>query len=81
MTKRPHGRLASCQAAIFALIALILGFSFSFAVGRFEVRRALVVSETDAITTAYLRAGFLTPAKSAFSHHTRRLCKSAAGRL
>ena len=29
------------QAAIFGLIALILGFSFSFAAGRFEARRAL----------------------------------------
>ncbi|MGC1382096.1 MAG: hypothetical protein WA814_13865 [Candidatus Baltobacteraceae bacterium] len=53
------------QAAIFALIALILGFSFSFAAGRFEARRALVVVEADAIRTAYLRAGFLPPAKTA----------------
>ncbi|HEY6449946.1 MAG TPA: hypothetical protein VIX60_04635 [Candidatus Cybelea sp.] len=48
------------QAAVFALIALILGFSFSFAAQRFEERRALVVSEADAIGTAYLRAGFLS---------------------
>ena len=47
------------QAAVFGLIALILGFSFSFAAQRFEERRALVVSEADAIRTAYLRAGFL----------------------
>jgi hypothetical protein len=52
------------QAAIFGLIALILGFSFSFAVGRYEVRRAIVVSETDAIRSTYLRAGFLPPAKA-----------------
>lgn len=53
------------QAAIFALIALIVGFSFSFAAGRFEARRALVVTETDVIRTAYLRAGFLPETKSA----------------
>ncbi|MBV8197348.1 MAG: hypothetical protein JO263_04385 [Candidatus Eremiobacteraeota bacterium] len=47
------------QAAIFGLIALIIGFSFSFAVGKFETRRALVVNESDAIRAAYLRAGFL----------------------
>jgi hypothetical protein len=52
------------QAAIFGLIALILGFSFSFAAQRYEARRALVVSEADAITTAYLRGGFL-PASQA----------------
>lgn len=48
------------QAAIFGLIALILGFSFSFAVGKFETRRSLIVSETDAVRAAYLRAGFLS---------------------
>jgi hypothetical protein len=53
------------QAAIFGLIALILGFSFSFAAQRFDARRALVVDEADAIHTAYLRAGFLPPARTA----------------
>ncbi len=53
------------QAAIFGLIALILGFSFSFAAGRYEVRRALVVTEADAIRTAYLRAGFMRSDRSA----------------
>jgi len=51
------------QAAIFGLIALIIGFSFSFAAGRYEARRALVVSEADAIRNAYLRGGFLPAAK------------------
>ncbi|HEY2474832.1 MAG TPA: hypothetical protein VGI19_08505 [Candidatus Cybelea sp.] len=52
------------QAAIFAVIALIMGFSFSFAAGRFEARRELVVIEADAIRTAYLRAAFLPGAQS-----------------
>ncbi|HXO18117.1 MAG TPA: hypothetical protein VN909_08090 [Candidatus Dormibacteraeota bacterium] len=52
------------QAAIFGLIALILGFSFSFAAQRYEARRALVVTEADALTTAYLRASFLPPARA-----------------
>lgn len=47
------------QAAIFGLIALILGFSFSFAAARYEARRALVVDESGAIMTTYLRAAFL----------------------
>jgi hypothetical protein len=53
------------QAAIFGLIALILGFSFSFAAGRYEVRRGLVVNEADAIRAAYLRAGFLPADRAA----------------
>jgi uncharacterized membrane protein len=53
------------QAAIFALIALILAFSFSFASQRYEARRALVVNEADAISTAYLRASFIPEAASA----------------
>jgi hypothetical protein len=66
---KPHDEKAGWafglgQGAIFGLIALILGFSFSFAAGRFEARRSLVVSEADAIRTAYLRAGFLPPAKT-----------------
>jgi hypothetical protein len=53
------------QAAIFGLIALILGFSFSFAAGRYEARRALVVTEAGAIWASYLRAGFLPTARAA----------------
>ena len=53
------------QAAIFGLIALILGFSFSFAASRYEARNGLVVTEADAIRTAYLRAGFLRPDRAA----------------
>lgn len=52
------------QGAIFGLIALVLGFSFFFAAGRFDSRRSLVVNEADAIRTAYLRAGFLPPDKT-----------------
>jgi len=52
------------QAAIFGLIALILGFSFSFSVGRFEQRRSLVVAETEVIRTTFLRGAFLPPDKA-----------------
>jgi uncharacterized membrane protein len=53
------------QAAVFGLIAVILGFSFAFAASRYEARNALVVNEADAIRTAYLRAGFLRPDRAA----------------
>src|SRR5262245_16025982 len=38
------------------LLALILGFSLSMAVDRFERRRELVVEEANAIGTAYLQS-------------------------
>ncbi len=51
------------QTAIFGLIALILAFSFAFAAERFEARRALVVAEANAISTAFARAAFLPEAR------------------
>lgn len=53
------------QAAIFGLIALILGFSFSFAAERYEGRRELVVTEANALGRTDLRASFLPAAQSA----------------
>lgn len=41
---------------IFALMAFIMGFSFSMAVARFEARKLLVVEEANAIGTAYLQS-------------------------
>ncbi|CAN7466760.1 hypothetical protein LJR219_003119 [Phenylobacterium sp. LjRoot219] len=46
-------------SAVLGLLALLMGFTFSLAVDRFETRRALVVEEANAIGTAYLRAQFL----------------------
>lgn len=38
------------------LLALLMGFTFSLAVDRFDARRAMVVQEANAIGTTYLRA-------------------------
>ncbi|MCH8616511.1 hypothetical protein LZ016_10410 [Sphingomonas sp. SM33] len=43
-------------SGVVGLLALLLGFTFSLAVDRFETRRVLVVEEANAIHTAYLRA-------------------------
>lgn len=53
------------QAAIFGLIALILGFSFAFASDRYEARRALVVDESVVAGRTYTRADFLPAAERA----------------
>lgn len=46
-------------SAVLGLLALLLGFTYSLAIGRFEERRTLVVEESNAIGTAYLRAQLL----------------------
>jgi hypothetical protein len=45
--------------ATLALLALMLAFTFGLAGSRFEDRRQVVLSEANAIGTAYLRAGLL----------------------
>lgn len=43
----------------FGLLSLLLAFTFAGAVGRFEARRQLIATETNAIATAYLRIDLL----------------------
>jgi hypothetical protein len=45
-------------SATLALLGLLIAFTFSLAVSRFDARRAMVVAEANAIGTAWLRAGF-----------------------
>jgi hypothetical protein len=49
------------DGAIFALLGLLIAFTFSGAASRFDQRRALIVEEANAIGTAYLRVD-LVPA-------------------
>jgi hypothetical protein len=46
-------------AATLGLVAFLLAFMVSLSAERFNVRRGLVLSEANAIGTAYLRAGYL----------------------
>ena len=43
------------QAAVLALAALLIGFTFSMAMQRFEDRKKILINEANAIGTAYLR--------------------------
>jgi hypothetical protein len=52
----PVGAMA---ASMLALLALILAFTFGYAASRFEDRRQVLLSESSAIGTAYLRASLL----------------------
>jgi len=63
-TMRAHAHKLSepfsvLQAALLGLVGLTLAFGLSLAVGRYENRRANVVSEANAIGTTYLRAQML----------------------
>jgi hypothetical protein len=49
-------------AATLTLMGLILGFSFSMAVGRYDHRKLYEREEANAIRTEYLRADLLPPA-------------------
>jgi len=50
------------EGAVFALLGLLIAFTFSGAASRFDVRRQLIVEEANAIGTAYLRLDILPPA-------------------
>src|SRR5512134_4028601 len=47
------------EGAVFALLGLLIAFTFSGAAARFDQRRALIVEEANAIGTAYLRLDLL----------------------
>lgn len=69
-----RSQIGGVQGAVLGMLALLLGFTFSMAVSRFETRRDLVLKEANAIGTAWLRAGMLpethrAPAKGLLSQY------------
>ncbi|OBV11356.1 hypothetical protein [Erythrobacter dokdonensis] len=54
-----HDRIGHILTSIFGLLALLVGFSFSMALDRYETRRSDVVAEANALGTAHYRASFL----------------------
>ena len=62
LARDPEGARAGTSAvegAVFALVGLLIAFTFSGAASRFDVRRNLIVQETNAIGTAWLRLDLL----------------------
>ena len=51
--------LGAVDGAIFGMMGLLLAFTFTGAASRFEQRRELIVQETNAIGTAWLRLDLL----------------------
>lgn len=60
-SKKTGGKvgLGAIEGAIFALLGLLIAFTFSGAASRFENRRHLIVEEANDIGTAYLRIDLL----------------------
>jgi hypothetical protein len=53
------------QGATLTLLALIIGFSFSMSINRYDQRKNYEEAEANAIGTEYVRLGFLEPADAA----------------
>jgi hypothetical protein len=62
LVKDPEGARTGTDAikgAVFALLGLLIAFTFSGAASKFDTRRQLIIEETNAIGTAYLRFDLL----------------------
>src|SRR5579859_693761 len=60
------------QGATLTLLALIIGFSFSMSIGRYDQRKNYEEAEANAIGTEYARLGLLAPADAT---HARTLLR------
>jgi hypothetical protein len=61
--REPDGPLGSMVGSLLGLLAFTVGFTFAMAGGRFDTRKELVLQESNAIGTTYLRAALLPPAE------------------
>lgn len=57
-----RGQITAIQGALLGMLALLLGFTFSMAVARFDARRLHQIHEVNAIGTAWLRSQLLPQA-------------------
>lgn len=57
-----RGALSTIEGSVYALLGLMVAFTYAEATGRFETRRSQTVDEANAIGTAYLRLDLLPAA-------------------
>ena len=62
-TATAHEGIGTIGAAVFALLGLLLGFTFSNGISHLDQRRELIIREANAISTAYLRLDLLSPSQ------------------
>lgn len=63
--ERARAGLGAVEGAVFALLGLLIAFTFSGAAQRFDTRRQMIVEESNAIGTAWLRLDLLPAAPRA----------------
>ena len=68
-----HEGIGVIEASIFALLGLLLGFSFAGGTSRLDERRELIVKEANAVSTAYLRLDLLPAAEQPEMRHLFRV--------
>jgi hypothetical protein len=61
LRRKTEPQSAAIEGAVFALFGLLLAFTFSGAVTRYDAHRELVVEERNDIEAAYLRLDLLPP--------------------
>jgi hypothetical protein len=54
-----RSQLATLQASILGMVALLLGFTFGMAASRYDLRKQVFLDEANAVGTAYLRSKLL----------------------
>jgi hypothetical protein len=59
MPEADRSLMSGIGAAMLGLLGLLLGFTLAMAIGRWDERRDIIVHESNAIGTLWLRAGFL----------------------
>lgn len=68
-----RSQIGTIQAAMFGLLGLLLAFTFAMAAQRYDARKQLVLQESNAIGTTYLRARLLPEPERA---EARRLLRA-----
>lgn len=59
VAEEKEGPVGAMVGSALALLAFLLGFTYSFAAGRVDARRTALIDEVNAISTTYLRADML----------------------
>ena len=65
LPKEERDDFAVVQGASLTLLGLLIGFTFSMSISRYDLRKNYEESEANAIGTEYVRVGLLAPADTA----------------
>jgi len=71
--EKPRDDLGIVLAGTLTLLSLIIGFSFSMATSRFELRKSCEQMEANAIATEWVRADLLPPADAPKVHELLKM--------